>query len=157
MVVVAWLFWYFFVGNPFDELALIQRGRTVSGFIVDTWENAESGDSGGTQWFHAVIYKYRLPDGREFTRRTKERSGRLKDEFRVLTQPYPVEVEYLPDKPLVSRLKGDGSDSMFDWLWRNAGLGSVLLVVFLGPGIVMLRNGFRDIRKLHQSENERHP
>lgn len=156
MVVVACWFWHYLVGNPFDELALIQRGQTVSGFIIDTWEDAESGDEGGTVWFHAAIYKYRLPDGREFTRSTNVRSGRLKDEFRALTQPYPVEVEYLPDKPLVSRLKGDGSDSMFDWLWRKAGLGIVLLVFFLSPGIVMLRDGFRDLRKLHQSENERH-
>ena len=147
-IVGAFCFWLYLVGNPLDELALIQRGQTVPGFIVDTWEDAESGDEGGTQWFHAAVYKYRLPDGREFTRRTKDNSGRLKDEFRDLKQPYPIQVEYLPDAPNISRIKGDGHDTIWGWLLYKVGLGTLLLALFLSPGIIMVRNTLRDSKRV---------
>lgn len=148
MVVAAILFWLYAVGNPIHEFALIQKGQTVAGSIVDTWEDAESGDEGGTQWTHAAIYTYRLPDGREFTAHTKDNSGRLKDEFRDLKQPYPIEVEYLADNPEVSRIKGDGCQSVFEWLWRTVGLGGLLLLLFISPGYVVLRNAIRDIKRV---------
>lgn len=152
-LLVAFWFWHYLVGNPFDDLALIRRGSVVSGFIVDTSGDAEMGDRGGTLWLHRVVYTYRLPDGREFTQSTKDRSGPLNEELRNLAQPYPVEIEYLPDNPSVSRLKGERSDSVLDWLWRKAGLGGLLLMLFLRPGWVLLRNGFRDIRKLRSSDS----
>ncbi|MEQ8789891.1 MAG: DUF3592 domain-containing protein [Pirellulaceae bacterium] len=144
-------FWHYLVGNPFDEFALVTRGQTAPGFIVDTWEDVEYGDEGGTHWFHAAVYKYRLPDGREFTQRTKTNSGPLRSEFRDLTQPYPIEVEYLPDAPAVSRIKGNGSPSVFDWLWRRVGLGGLLLALFLSPGIFMLRIALSDFKKYRQN------
>jgi hypothetical protein len=140
-------FWHYLVGNPFDELELIRRGHTVPGFIVDTWEEVESGDEGGTHWLHGALYTYRMPDGQEFTQRTKESSGRLKPELQDLTQPVPIEVEYLPDNPAVSRIKGDGSPNLFDWLWRKIGLGTLLLALFLAPGLGMLRTAIRDFKQ----------
>ena len=154
-LIVAFWFWHYLVGNPFDDLALIRRGHTVQGFIVATREDAESGDRGGTQWFHGAIYKYRLPNGQEFAQRTKDKSGRLKTEFRELAQPFPVEVEYLPDNPAVSRIKGDGSPNLFDWLWRKVGLGSLLLALFLAPGFTMLRSAVRHFMQYHRTSNER--
>jgi hypothetical protein len=150
----AFWFWYSLVGNPFDDLALIRRGHTVQGFIVDTWEDAESGDEGGTQWLHRAIYKFRLPDGREFMQRTKDSSGRLKAELRDLAQPFPIEVEYLPDNPAVSRIKGDGSPNLFDWLWRKIGLGSLLLALFLAPGFAMLRSAVREFIQFRRTPDE---
>jgi hypothetical protein len=144
----AWL-WYILVGNPFHDLALICRGETVPGYITDTWEDAESGDEGGTLWFHGVEYDYTLPDGREFTQ-TSSGDGRLKDELRDLRQPYPIEVEYLPDDPDVSRIKGNGSPTIFDWVWRKAGLGSLLLAMFVAPGISVMRDGIRKYRDCEQ-------
>ncbi len=148
-------FWHSLVGNPFDDLALIRRGYTTQGFIVDTWEDAESGDEGGTQWFHGAKYKFRLPDGREFTQRTKDGSGRLKTEFRDRAQAFPVEVEYLPDNPAVNRIKGDGSPNFLDWLWREFGLGSLLLALFLAPGFAMLRSAVSDFMQYRRTSNER--
>lgn len=145
MVGGAWL-WYIMVDNPFDDLALICRAETVPGFIIDTWEEVDTGDEGGTYWSHGATYKYTLPDGNEVTQNTGFSSGRLKDELRDLEQPYPIEVEYLPDSPDVSRIKGSGSPTIFDWVWRKAGLGSLLLAMFVAPGISVLRDGIRKYR-----------
>lgn len=156
MCVVALWFWHGLVGNPFDDLELIRRGQTVQGFIVGSWEDPESGDNGGTHWFHGVVYKYRVPAGQEFTQRTRQSSGRLRPEFRDLVQPVPIEVEYLPDNPTVSRIKGDGSPSLFDWLWRKVGLGLLLLALFLSPGLMMLRIAIRDLREYNRTSKEHH-
>jgi hypothetical protein len=56
------------------------------------------------------------------------------------------DVEFLPHDPSVNRIKGDGATSIFDWAWRKFGLGLVLLVAFLSPGVILLRNGYRDFR-----------
>jgi hypothetical protein len=55
-------FWHSLVGNPLDDLALIRRAHVAPGFIVDTWDDAESGDEGGTVWSHGAMYTFRLPD-----------------------------------------------------------------------------------------------
>lgn len=141
-------FWHYSFGNPLDELALIRRAQIAPGSIVDTWEDVGDDDYGRAHWSNKATYTYRLPDGREFTKSTKSVSGRLKETFRDLQQPYPIEVEYLPDKPMVSRIKGDGSDSIMDWLWRKVGLGGVLLILFASPGIILLRNGVCEIMRL---------
>jgi len=154
LCVGALWFWYSLVGNPLHDLALIRHGQTVPGFIVDTWEDAESGDEGGTQWMHGARYTYRVPDGQEFTQRTKTNSGRLTPEFRDLAQPVLVEVEYLPDNPSVSRIKGDGSPDLFDWLWREVGLGILMLALFLAPGVAMLRTAVRDFKKYNRTLKE---
>jgi len=146
---VCW-FWYYVAGNPLDELALIRRAQVAPGFIVDTWEDVEDGDRGQATWFHGATYTYHIPDGREFTQSTKSTSGRLKEEFQDLQRPYPVEVEYLPDNPAVNRIKGDGCASITEWLWRKVGLGGLLLALFASPGIVLLRNGVRDIKRIKQ-------
>ena len=152
-LIVAFWYWHYLAGNPFDDLALIRRGHTAQGFIVDTWEDAVDGEEGQTHWYHGAIYKYRLPEGREFTQRTKDKSGRLETELRDLAQPFPVEVEYLPDNPAVSRIKGEGSPNLFDWLWRKAVLGSLLLALFLAPGFTMLRSAVRDFMQYHRTSN----
>ena len=149
---VAWIagacgLWYWLAGNPLDELALIQRARIAPGAIVDTWEDVDEDDEGQDLWSHGATYTYRLPDGRELTQSTQNKPGRLRDEFVDLQQPYPVEVEYLPEDPTISRIKGDGSDSLSEWLWRDVGLGGLLLAAFLLPGIGLLRNGVRDLRR----------
>jgi len=87
-MLVAFWFWWSLVGNPFEELALIRSAQTVSGFIIDVWEGPQDTDS-GTRWIHNATYKYNI-DGREFIKKTKDNSGRLRKEFRELTEPYPV-------------------------------------------------------------------
>ena len=84
----------------------MRYGETCSGFIVDTWEDVEETDAGQLIWYHGGTYTYQLPDGREFTQNTIG-SGLLKPEFRVISHPYSIEVEYLPDNPRVSSINVD--------------------------------------------------
>ena len=136
--------WLLFMlsGSPLDELALIQSSKVTPGFIVDTWEDYDDADYGETLWHHGAIYEYRVPDGRDFKGVSKG-SGRLKDEFAHLTEPYPIEVEYLPDNPDISRIKGDGCQTVPEFLWRKIGLGTLLLLIFVGVGVYYLYSGLR--------------
>ena len=137
LILVACWFWWYLVGNPLHELALIRSAHAVSGFVVDTWEEPQDTDY-GTRWLHGATYKYYV-NGHEFLN-TAEGSGRLRIEFLELTEPYPVEVEYLPNKPEISRIKGDGSKSISEWLWRKVGFGGILLVAFLSIGFTIILN-----------------
>jgi len=150
LVFLALWFWYYMLGNPLDELALIRSGKTVAGLVIDTWEDAWDDDRGRTHWVNGASYKYTLPNGREFTQRTQDEPRRLKEEFRNLKQPYPIEVEYLPDKPAVSRRKGDGCQNVLEWLWQKALLGSLLPALFVSPGIAVLLKAVRDLKNFRE-------
>lgn len=145
IVGACWICYAWF-GNPLEELALIRHAQVVPGLLIDSWEDYEDGPEGGTHWFYGYTYSFRLPDGREFTS-GGDASGELKDEFRDLQEPYPIEVEYLPDDPTVSRIRGNGTQSLIEWLWRDVGLGGLLLILFASPGIVLIRKGLPRIRK----------
>jgi len=140
----CWL-WGGIIGNPLDELALIRRARIAPGRIVHTWEDVDDSDDGRTLWSHGVTYTYRLPDGRELRQDSPYAPGRLRDEFRDLQEPYPVEVEYLPEDPRVNRIKGDGSESLWELFWRELILGGFLLAAFSAPGVVLVRDGLRKL------------
>ena len=142
---VCW-FWYGLRGNPLDELALIQRGETTLGFIIDTWEDVEDSDDGRALWSHGAIYTYCPPGEREFTQHTEEGSGRLSPELRNLTCPYPIEVEYLPDRPAISRIKGSGHNNILSWLILRIGLGGLLLILFSIPGIGLLKQAIHNVK-----------
>ncbi len=142
----AFWFWWHLAGNPFEEFALIRSAQTVSGFIIDTWEEPGETDYGETRWSHSVTYKYCVPSGREFMGNSKGR-GRLSQELSDLTEPYPVEIEYLPNKPKVSRIKGGGCQSITEWLWRKIGIGGILLVVFLSIGFSIIQNAINEFKR----------
>ncbi len=137
LILGAWGVGYYLRGNPFDELALIRRAQITTGFLVETQESDredvdEQGDIG--------VYTYSLPDGRTFkaTTHSAVSPGQLQEH---------QEVEYLPDNPAVSRIRGDGCRSVMGWLWLTVVTGGILLAIFVIPGIRLLRNGVRDIRR----------
>lgn len=137
-IFVAILLWYHIVGNPLDELALIQGAKVTTGNLVDTYES-ESEDYRGRMSFSEVgIYAFRLSDGREF-----KTQGYLTDE--------QVEIEYLPDNPSTNRVKGEGCQSITELLWRKVLLGVFLFALLITPGITVLRNGVRDIMKIRST------
>ena len=152
MLAGSW-FWHSLVGNPLDDLALIRRGEVASALIVDTSEDAQSGDEGGTYWFHDATYSFSLPDGRKLTHRTSG-SGRLRAEFRDIVRPVPIEIEYLPDDPSVSRIKGSGTQTVLDWMWRDFGIGGLLLALFLAPGLTMLHGALRPGNQHRRAAND---
>lgn len=131
LLVGCW-FWYYLVGNPLHEIALIRRANIATGSLVDTHEDEQEDYRGHVYFSDVGIYAYRLPDGRELKTITRAPTGHLKEQRQV---------EYLPDNPAVSRIKGDGCQSVMEWLWRKASLGSLLLAAFVSPGVIMIRNG----------------
>ena len=145
-VLFACWFVYNQTGNPLNDFALIRGAETAPGFIVDTWEDVLDDGHRGVRWYYGYEYRYHAADGREYSQ-VKHRSGQLKDEFSDLNEPVPIEVEYLPDNPSVSRIKGSGCQSVTEWLWRNVGR-VILLAMLVAPSLVFFRNGFRDIKKL---------
>lgn len=129
-------FWHYLVGNPLHEIALIRRANIAPGFLVATHEDEQEDYRGHAYVSDVGVYAYRLPDGREFKTITRAPTGHLKEQRQI---------EYLPDNPAVSRIKGDGCQSVMEWLWRNAGLGSLLLAAFVSPGVIMIRNGMHGL------------
>lgn len=152
-IVGAGAIWLNLVGNPLHELRLILRAETAQGQIVNTWEDVEEGDEGGSHWYHSVDYTFRLRDGREITASTGRRSGRLSPELANLAQPIPVQVEYDRFSPSISRLKGDGNQSVGEWLVRKVGLGGVVLVLLLSPGVKLIQDGIRGYRSTNRGAN----
>ena len=136
------------LGNPLHDLLLLRYGHTTQGFIIDTYEEPPDRREGKTDWTYEVTYKYSIPDGREFINETGIRSGKLPQELRPpLIQPYPVEVEYLPDEPHISRLKGSAPKSVTGWFLRKVVLGALVLILFLAVGIMLLRDALQQYRR----------
>lgn len=146
LTVAAIWFWLYLVGNPIHDLRLMLYGRTTPGHIIDAWEDVNDGSKGEAYWSHGAAYTYRLPDGRELKGRTGSRPGRLGTELTSLDKPISVEVEYDPDDPSLSRIKGSGSQSITEWLLRKVGLGAFLLFLLLLPGGTLIRTGLRGLR-----------
>ncbi|HLG17758.1 MAG TPA: hypothetical protein VJH03_25160 [Blastocatellia bacterium] len=145
ILAAAWL-WASAVGNPIHDLRLMLGASTTPGQIIGTWEDVQDGDDGRAHWYHGIAYTFRLPDGREIRAATGSRSGRLSPELVNSKDPIAVEVEYDPRVPSVNRLKGDGSQSLGDWLLRKVVLGGVLLILFMWPGVKLLRDGIAEFR-----------
>jgi len=144
-IVGAATFWLYGVGNPIHDLRLALSAEVAPGRVTDSWEDAEDGDDGRPRWFSALAYTFVLPDGREI-KSGDSGSSRLRPEFVNITEPVPVEVEYLPNSPTINRLRGSGSQSLGEWLLRKGGAGGALLALLLIPGVQMLRSGIAELR-----------
>lgn len=142
-ILVALWFWLSLVKNPFHEFALIRRAQVAAGSLVDTFESEQEDFRGHVYFSDVGVYAYRVPDGREFKTTTRVPTGQLKEH---------QEVEYLPDSPAVSRIRGDGCHSITEWLWRKVALGLLLLAIFLSPGVVLLRRAIRAMKRLRKDE-----
>jgi hypothetical protein len=138
LIGVGSFFFYGGVANVLDEYRLRDRGETTPGFIIDTWEDVEEADSGEDIWHYGATYTYQLPDGQEFSGELNG-EGRLKPEFRYLSQPYPIEVTYLPDNPAVSRITEDLPDSILGLLRDQIFPYGVCSALFLFLGFYLLR------------------
>jgi hypothetical protein len=145
-LILGFGFWYLLlgrtsVGNPLTDWALLRHGRTVSGLIVDAEEDVGDGPNGRAVWSNGLQYTYQIPDGRKFTA-SQDFSGRLPKELEI---PTAVEVEYLPENPQISRIKGTGSESVWHYIPRVAvNLG--LLALCLLPGASILNEYYLKVR-----------
>jgi hypothetical protein len=155
---VVWCFgaiaiWLSAAGNPIDDLRLVLSARIAPGQVTDSSEDAEDRDDGGTAWYHAVAYTFRLPDGRE-VKSGSSGPGRLRPDFVELKQPVPTDVEYLPESPSVNRLKGSGSQTVTEWFLRKVGAGGLFLALLLWPGVRLIRDGTADFRTSRNTPSE---
>lgn len=139
LVVACW-FWGYEFGNPVHELALIRSAGSVTGSVV---EASEEPPEESKPWTWSLAYKYRLADGREFAAE-QHGDGRLPEEFFAL--PHAVEIEYVPYKPTISRIKGTGHQDVPHWLTFSVIGGCILLLIFVWPGVHLIQNGVRDLR-----------
>lgn len=118
LIVGGFLFWLHLLGNPIHELSLIRRGVAARGVIKD----------GGAS------YEFRLPNGQMVKGKTGEITYYMPESG--------IAVEYLPDNPAISRIKGDGSQTIGDWLLYGALAGGVLLAMFVSPGVFLICREF---------------
>jgi len=121
-------------GNPLDELALIRRAEIATGVFGEQFEDLVEGEAGRSGVLTVSVYTYRVPDGREFKVSTNSPDAVFGEE---------TQVEYLPDDPAVSRIKGDGCQSIAEWIWRKAALGTFLMAFCVGLGVVIIVEGSR--------------
>jgi hypothetical protein len=127
--------WFFFFAYIFatpilesrHELALIRHARLTTGFLVESFE-----DSDDEHVFEVGIYEYRTAGDRQF--KIAKRGGEVEE---------TVDVEYLPNAPEVSRVKGDGCQSIVEWVIRKIILGGIMLAVFVGGGVWCVWEGVR--------------
>lgn len=131
LTIIGLMFLCWGITDGWNDFRLIQMGMTTSGSITATWEEPRETDAGGG-WSHGASYTYSLPDGRQF-HGTTIGSGRLKEEFRYLSISFPIQVEYLPNEPAVSRIKGEGPTSLLD-VFRHEFMYGLLGIAFLTMG-----------------------
>lgn len=145
-IIVATYFWWVWTENPRIDLLLTGGARVALGEVVAVVEELNEINDGRTMRFDYVFtYTYRLRDGRTFSQsRTLATSDRQPIErLRHLTVPYAVEVEYLPSRPEISRIKRHSETAS---LWWKVPLALALLGLFVSPGVAMVRDGQRRIR-----------
>jgi|WetSurMetagenome_2_1015567.scaffolds.fasta_scaffold191473_1 hypothetical protein len=135
LIIFALLFWYHIVGSPFDEFALIQKAKLATGILIDSYE-VDTGDERGNV-YDVGVYKFSLPDGRKFKAFTKNSSGEREEQ-----------VEYLPSNPSINRIKGEGCQSIIEWVEIKIIGGGILLAIFLSPGFILARNGIKEIKNI---------
>ena len=141
-IAVGLLVWYNAAGNPLDELALIRRAKVAVGILSDTYEDQEGGNERHTYLYDRGIYSFQTPDGKQFLTSMDAPSGELKMQ---------VEVEYLPDDPEVNRVRGEGNVTISSWLLVKVGVGTLFLCMLLAPGVLLIRNGIREIKQLRKA------
>jgi len=135
----AFVFWLNGLGNPLRDLALVRRGHTVQGKIIDTSEDIDSGDYGQDASSHNETYVYETSTGQRFIQTSPSSSGRLREDIHL---PVSVEVEYLPENPSISRIKGTGSETIPEWIGRTL-LSLSLFALFASPGVLLVTQGIK--------------
>lgn len=143
---VLWLLGALFVAymngfNPAKDLALAVNSRTVSGTVTEAFDDVHEDSNGNEHEDFEATYVYELPSGRKYKQTS---TSDFTDIFSADEQmPRAVEIEYVPEYPSVSRIKGTGSQSFNAWL-RTFAFQLVLLTILWLPGIAMIWVGYRD-------------
>ena len=131
-IVVLWLCFYG-GGNYFDELELVRHGISTPVYVGECVEEYVESDSQGSGMVETCAYSYTV-NGRDY-------HGGGETIFATDT------VVYLPGHPEIHRVKHTMGDGLLDFFFRRVLLGIVLLVMFIAPGIQLLRLGIIAFKK----------
>lgn len=148
MIGVGFWFSVAWAVDTWNQYRLATHGITVHGYVVDVWEDATDNDSGGMSWSYGAEYTYRVDDGRVLKGHTSG-SGQAVYSLPLGNGalPIPILVEYLPDHPGVSRIKGERPDSLVGLLRHDAQYPLMASLLF-GFGGWILHISFRDEDKV---------
>ncbi|WP_447586143.1 hypothetical protein [Pseudoxanthomonas mexicana] len=126
-------FWYAMAGNPLNELALIRSAEVRQANLVDT--SSFDGEDARGDYYEGVhgLYKFQV-GGKDFYAVSTQSHSRF-DSIAL--------VEYLTEDPSINRVKGDGVQSVGEWLWRKLGLGLVFACFCLTPGVAQLNSAYK--------------
>jgi hypothetical protein len=130
-IFLAWLFWKQLQQNPFDELALLRGAKIAEGSLSETFERDDEDEKGNVSISDIGIYVFSGSNGTQYKAFTIVPTGKLAED---------VEIEYLSEKPEINRIKGDGCQTIFEWLWRKALLGGLMIGGLFGYGVFVICN-----------------
>ena len=153
LVVVAFLFIaYMMKSNPYYEFLLITKSETTHGFITHSEEfedyAEQEGHSGRVFYNIYFDYTFTTKNGQII----KDHSSDASPESGYLSaaneKPIPIEVEYLPNKPKINRIKGmtGQGTSIGDFIWRRVGLGLLLLLGFSSIGFMIIKKAIKEFK-----------
>lgn len=124
------------------HLRLMHSSATTSGKIIAVQENPGDDDSGGTHFTFDMEYSYEV-NGRAYRGAQKEITGRAPND---LSQP--ITVEYLPNRPSVSRAQGTGPRHLISWFFYTFFAGSIPGIVTVIFACVYLKAFFKTMAPL---------
>jgi len=151
--IIAILCWYNAGDiNPIDEYLLITNSKTITGFITNAEEQEEyvetnDGRTGGMRYSFSYDYTFKLSEGKIFNSYGTVDWSDVPDDMRDLaTKHYKVEVQYLPNKPEISRVKNFlwHNTTVYEWLRYNILLGIIVLVFFSYFGFILIKGAKKD-------------
>lgn len=117
--------------GPLDTVVLILQGRSTSAKLIHSEEVEVEDDRGNVSYSDVGTYRYQVR-GVAFKMMDKRPSGEL---------PETTQVEYLPDNPKVCRIKGEGAQSIWEFVIHDVLLGALFFAVCISPAVWLLREG----------------
>ncbi|MFH1160667.1 MAG: hypothetical protein V1733_06950 [bacterium] len=148
-LLVPIFFLFAFLGNPWNEVKLIKKGITTTGYITNVVEydflNREEvkDDTAHRFFYQSFTVCFRLPNGKEIEIKEHKGTGRVFPKYSSLTKPYTIEIEYLPSNPHINRLKGSGNKTIAEWFWPYIALGGLIILLFFTVDIIYIYVSFK--------------
>ena len=130
-------FAYWLADLPITGGVLIKWGKVTKGYITNTYQEYDRGESGSGALYS---YEYTYKVDKVTHKKKYNHLGELKRELMSLDAPYPIEVEYLPIYPAISRIKGNGAQSLTEWFFREFCLGIIIYLVCIAPGYQLIKS-----------------
>ena len=148
----VYLTWLFSTYNPIDDFRLITDSSIAKGKIISAKNESgdiEIADNGRTseQSYYDYTYSFVLTDGKTM-RSTGSERGNMPEYLIDSDMPVSVDVEYLSDNPVVSRVKGmsNHETTVLQWIRHNMVLPTIIILVLCYCGYISLRNGLKEYK-----------